>query len=172
MASDLDAKVKELEAKVQELYDREAVRDLRYRYHEYINEGKFDQIHELFTEDGEIDFAHLGKGKGHEEITRFYSAINAKPSAADKSFPRITWVKQFIHNHVVHLHGNTGSGISYMEAKPVFNGESFLVAARIDDEYVKQNGQWKLKKMTLVPYFMVPLKEGWAQEDRLKMRPH
>jgi hypothetical protein len=26
--------------------------------------------------------------------------------------------------------------------------------------------------MGLVPYFMVPLKEGWAQEDRLKMRAH
>jgi hypothetical protein len=112
---------------VQELYDHEAVRDLRYRYHEFINEGKFDQIHELFTEDGEIDFAHLGKGKGHEEIARLYSAINAKPSAADNLRPRITWVKQFIHNHVVHLHGDTGSGISYMEAKPIFNGESFLV---------------------------------------------
>jgi hypothetical protein len=36
---------------------------------------------------------------------------------------------------------------------------------------VRQNGEWKFKKMSLVPYFMVPLKEGWAQEDRLKMRP-
>jgi len=26
--------------------------------------------------------------------------------------------------------------------------------------------------MSLIPYFMVPLKEGWAQEDRLKMRAH
>jgi len=25
--------------------------------------------------------------------------------------------------------------------------------------------------MGLVPYFMVPLKEGWAQADKLKMRP-
>ena len=47
---------------------------------------------------------------------------------------------------------------------------AFLVAARYDDEYVRQNGEWKFKKMTLIPYFMVPLKEGWAQEDRLKMR--
>ena len=41
MAQDLEARFKELEAKVQELYDREAIRDLRYRYHEYVNEGKF-----------------------------------------------------------------------------------------------------------------------------------
>jgi hypothetical protein len=40
MAQDLEARFKELEAKVQELYDREAICDLRYRYHEYVNEGK------------------------------------------------------------------------------------------------------------------------------------
>lgn len=44
-----------------------------------------------------------------------------------------------------------------------------MMAVRYDDEYVKQNGQWKFSKMSLTPYFMVPLREGWAQEDRIKM---
>ena len=35
MAADIETRFKELEAKVQELTDREALRDLRYRYHEY-----------------------------------------------------------------------------------------------------------------------------------------
>jgi hypothetical protein len=43
------------------------------------------------------------------------------------------------------------------------------VAARYDDKYVRENGQWKLKKMARTPYFTVPLREGWAQPDRLKM---
>ena len=64
MAQNLEARVKELEAKVQELNDREAIRDLRYRYHEYVNEGKFADIARLFTEDGVLDFGHLGKAKG------------------------------------------------------------------------------------------------------------
>ena len=29
--------------------------------------------------------------------------------------------------------------------------------------------QWKFKKLSLTPYFMVPLREGWAQEDHIKM---
>jgi SnoaL-like domain len=76
MPTDLEARVKELEAKVQELTDREAIRDLRYRYHEYVNEGKFAQIPGLFTDDGELDFAHLGKAKGPEELKRFFGALN------------------------------------------------------------------------------------------------
>jgi hypothetical protein len=171
MATDVEARIKQLEAKVQELTDREAIRDLRYRYHEYVNEGKFAQIPSLFIEDGELDFAHLGKAKGPEELKRFFGALN-EPRAESGNRPRITWVKQFIHNHIVHVRGDTGDGFAYLEAKPIFNGEAFLVAARYDDEYVKRNGEWKFRKMSLVPYFMVPFKEGWAQEDRIKMRTH
>ena len=167
--ADLEARVKQLEARVRELDDREAIRDLRYRYHEYVNEGKFKDIPSLFTDDGELDFAHLGKAKGREAIQKFFGGLN-EAAAGSKERPRITWVKQFIHNHVIQLHGDHGHGFSYLEAKPIYGGEAFLVAARYDDDYVKRNGEWKFKKMGLVPYFMVPLKEGWAQADKLKMR--
>ena len=78
-------------------------------------------------------------------------------------------MKQFVHNHDIDLQGSTGHGLSYLEARTVSKGESYMVAARYDDEYAKVNGQWKFKKMHLTPYFAVPLREGWAQEDRLKM---
>jgi SnoaL-like protein len=168
MESDLEGRIRALEMVVQELVDREAIRDLRYRYHEYVNEGKFSQIPKLFTENGELDFAHLGKARGRAAIEKFFGALNEPASAGER--PRITWVKQFIHNHTIRLNGDSGTGFSYLEAKPIYNGEAFLVAARYDDEYLRQNGEWKFSKMSLIPYFMVPLKEGWAQEDRLKMR--
>jgi ketosteroid isomerase-like protein len=169
MPADLEGRIKELEAKVQELTDREEIRDLRYRYHEYVNEGKFAQIADLFTDDGVLDFGHLGKAKGSEELKRFFGALNEPRPQSERSRPRITWVKQFIHNHIIHVRGDRGDGFAYLEAKPIYNGEAFLVAARYDDEYVRQNGQWKFSKMSLVPYFMVPFKEGWAQENRIKM---
>jgi hypothetical protein len=73
MANNLEDKVRELEAKVGELYDREAIRDLRFRYHECINEAKMAEIPELFAEDGELEFGHLGRAKGHEQIKAFFS---------------------------------------------------------------------------------------------------
>lgn len=170
MATDLEARVSALESKVQELADREAIRDLRFRYHEYINDSKFSEIAGLFTEDGDLLFGHLGNAHGHEQINRFFGGLLTKPDDARKSKqPRVSRVRQFIHNHVVELHGDHARGFSYLEAKPVYKGESYVVAARYDDEYVRQNGQWKFKKMALTPYFMVPLKEGWAQDDLLKM---
>lgn len=170
MAQDIEARIRELEAKVQELNDREAIRNLRYRYHECINEGKHADIPGLFTEDGELDFGHLGHARGGAELTAFFNRlVGQPPQAGAQAPPGISFVKQFIHNHVLHLQGDRATGFSYLEAKPVYNGESYLVAARYDDEYIKQNGQWRFKKMQLTPYFMVPLREGWAQEDRIKM---
>ena len=159
MAQDIETRIQALEAKVGELHDREALRLLRCRYHEYVNEGKLAEIPDLFAENGTLDFGYLGKANGKAELKKFFDAI-----------PQVLqFVKQFIHNHVIQIHGNTATGLSYLEAKSVSKGESYLVAARYDDEYVKQNGQWKFTKMNLTPYFTVPLREGWAQEDRLKM---
>ena len=145
MPTDLETRIKELEAKVQELTDREAIRDLRYRYHEYVNEGKFSQILGLFTEDGELDFAHLGKAKGPDELKRFFGALN-EPRAEAGNRPRITWVKQFIHNLVVHIRGDSGEGFSYLEAKPIFNGEAFLVARVMTTNTSSTTGNGSLKE--------------------------
>ena len=159
MAQNLEDRLAALEAKVQQLTDAEEIRRLRFRYHECVNETKLAEIPDLFTDDGDLDFGYLGKAHGKAELKKFFDAL-----------PKLlSFVKQFIHNHDIDLQGSTGHGLSYLEARTVSKGESYMVAARYDDEYVKVNEQWKFKKMSLTPYFTVPLREGWAQEDRLKM---
>ncbi len=158
--ADLEARINALEAKVQELRDRNEIQNLRFSYHIAVNEKKPEMIPDLFAEAGEIDFAHLGKAQGKAKVAEFYRQALSE---------LVPFVKQFIHNHVITITGDTGSGISYLEAKPIFNGESFLVAAKFDDEYVKENGKWKFRKMTLIPYFMVPLREGWHGPNKIQM---
>ena len=59
-----------LEQKVQELTDVEAIRRLRFRYHECVNETKLAEIPDLFTEDGDLDFGYLGKARGKAELEK------------------------------------------------------------------------------------------------------
>lgn len=160
MATDLEKRVQALEARIQELEDHAALQTLRFRYHECVNEKRPEALAELFSSDAEIDFAHLGVTKGKDKILSFFRKGLSE---------LVPFVKQFIHNHIVQVNGDTGTGLSYLFATPVYNGESYLVAARFDDEYVKENGRWYFKKVKLTPYYMVPLKEGWAQEDKIKM---
>ncbi|MBI3249416.1 MAG: nuclear transport factor 2 family protein [Deltaproteobacteria bacterium] len=158
--ADFEARLAALEGRVRELQDRNEIQELRFSYHLAVNEKKPEMIPDLFAENGEIDFAHLGKAVGKANVAAFYKQALSE---------LVPFVKQFIHNHIITVNGDSGSGVSYLEAKPIFNGESFLVAARFDDDYVRENGRWKFRKMTLLPYFMVPLKEGWAGPNKIQM---
>ncbi len=169
MAADLEARIRELEDKVAELHDREALRDLRYRYHEYINEGKFGDIVELFTDDGELEFGPLGTARGRDGIRAFFKRLGPPaPGAPSSTGAHFTYVKQYIHNHVLEINGNRARGFSYLEARPVINGEAHMVAGRYDDEYIKMNGRWRFTRMTFTPHFIVPFKEGWANDERVR----
>ncbi len=159
MSQDVEARLAALEAKVQDLHDREAIRSLRFRYHECINSETFDAIPGLFTDDAVLDFDYLGQAKGQVELKAFFDKVNGL----------LSFVRQFVHNHAVEVDGDTGRGYAYLEAKTISKGDAYFVAARYDDEYVRVNGEWKFKKMSLEPFFTVPFSEGWAQEDRLKM---
>jgi len=160
VTGNLEGRIKQLEARVQELADQEAIRNLRYRYHEIINQGNYAAVPDLFTTDGMLDFDYLGGAKGTAELMVFFT---------QRLGNLFSFIKQFVHNHAVQVHGDTATGFSFLEARTVVGGESYMVAARYDDEYVREYGHWKFKKMTLMPYFTVPLREGWAQPERLKM---
>ena len=149
---DLETRVLALEAKVAELQDRSALQALRFRYHIAVNEKSLDSLHLLFTEDAEVDFEGIGSARGHTEIERLYAElVGGSP-----------FIKQFIHNHMISLDGDSATGSSYLDARTVRDGESILVAARFDDEYVRSEGEWRFKALRLHVFFAVPLQEGWA----------
>ncbi len=157
---ELAARIATLEKSVQLLRDREAIRDLRFRYHQAINSERLEQIPGLFVEDGVLDFGYLGTAIGRAEIGKFF----------DRTGSPLTYVRQFIHNHAIEISGDEAMGYAFLEAKTISSGEAHFVAARYDDEYVRHGNVWRFRKMSLEPYFTVPLSEGWAQENRLKMK--
>lgn len=159
MTTDTEARLAALEAEVRELRDIEAIRELRNRYHHCINEGFYDQIPLLFTEDGELDFSYIGKTAGREKLTKFFAAT-------PKVLP---FIKQFIHNHMITVDGDRAIAVSYMEARTINNDQAFIVAGCYDDVCVREGDEWKFKSMNFEAYYTLPYNESWLQDDRLKM---
>ena len=58
------------EKMIQELWDREKIRELTYEYGLAIEAQDVERVANLFTLDGAVDFSALGKGviKGHAAI--------------------------------------------------------------------------------------------------------
>jgi ketosteroid isomerase-like protein len=154
-----DDRLAMLERTVQRLADIEELRALRLRYHDAINENRPGDIAELFTEDGAVDFGYLGATTGRAKVAKFFGNMG---NVLDS-------VTQFVHNHVVEVDGDRGTGSSYLEAKTVSKGTAYRVAGRYRDTYERTPGGWRFARMAFEPLFTLPFTESWASADRLQM---
>ena len=124
MTQDVDARLRALEAKVQDLSDREAIRSLRFRYHECINSETLDAIPDLFTEDATLDFDYLGQATGRAQLIQFFARVENL----------LSFVKQFVHNHAVDLEGDTITvhALTAEAARGVSDGEMDRRVSRLE----------------------------------------
>lgn len=140
------------EEMVQELWDREKIKELTYRYGLAIEAQDAAQMASLFTPAGAVDFSALGKGviQGHAALQEFY---------------RSTWplkVKPFFTNHLITLAGDTASGICSLENRATRGEESLIGAGRLHDTYARVAGEWKFATRRLDLFYFVSLSAGWA----------
>ncbi|MFN0026367.1 MAG: nuclear transport factor 2 family protein [Acidimicrobiales bacterium] len=153
---DAEDRLAALEAKVQRLCDIEDIRLLRMRFHDAINQGRAGEVAALFAEGAGIDYGYLGTTTN---VGAFFGKL---PDL-------LQFIKQFIHNHVIELDGDSGHGFAYLEAKTISNGTAFRVAGRYDDRYVRTPNGWRFAHMQFTPYFTVPFAQDWTGDDLLQM---
>lgn len=141
---------------VQEMLDREAIRDLPILYCHYVWQNDVEAMVNLFTEDGSIgiDDGTIPTTKGRKNLVKMYE------KALGDLAPR-----PFIHNHVVNLDGpDQASGTCYVEIRGITDGKSIIGAGYYNDEYRKIDGDWKFLSRDVKMYYMVPLEKGWAKK--------
>jgi len=144
-----------LNQRLRKLEDIEDIRTLRMSYHKFINEGLFDRFGELYTDDAVVEFDYVAKAKGIKEVRELFLRI---PKNVD-------FVKQFIHNHMIEVNGDTATGLAYLDARYASNGEALIVGARFSEKYRRTQAGWRISETILKLYFSVPLSKGWAGTD-------
>jgi len=137
--------LQELRARVRALEDIEAIRKLKARYWLSIDRKLWDEFGECFTEDAVMDVPPVTHWQGKKEIVQSLSKILA-------SF--IT-VHQGHHSDIELTSDTTAKGIWAMydnlqdkHLNTKMEGYGFY-----EDEYVKENGRWKIKKLKLTRFF-------------------
>ena len=149
-------------ARIQRLEDIEAIRHLRCRYHFCLNEGRFTDLRDLFTDDALVELGYLARYDGIEAIDSGFQAMGDR----DRFF-----IKQFSHGHDVAVDGDRGTGTSYLEARYGRFGVSYVVAGRYDDVYARVNGVWKFRSMVAELFYTVPNGVGWTGDELHYLRP-
>lgn len=152
----LQQQVHALQAHVERFESIEAIRALRARYHELVNEDAGPRLYELFAPDAAIVYGGRPEVRGCENIRAFFA-----------TFP-VQSARQFIHSHVVNVQGDRGTGFSYLDGRPVRDGKSYYVVGRFDDEYIRLDGQWMFQRVVLSVHYMIEAAERWDELIPLK----
>lgn len=147
---------KTLEQKVQELADREEIRDLIATYAHRVAHG--ESIADLFTDDGVWTIRRLPDDKvevvsGMKQLMEHFAK---RPPEDEHPMP-------MIHNFLIKLDGDNGQGLNSNELRISVNGESIIASGYYEDVYRRVNGRWRFARRDTTFFHWVPIQQGWAR---------
>ena len=139
-----------IEERVQELADKDEIRELTARYCLAVAEGDADTLVALFCPDGTFT-AGDRQYSGLEGLRELYGGLAAGVPP-----------KPFIQNHVIEVDGDTATGRCGAEIRMVRKGEAYTTAGHYADVYRRVDGRWRFASRNFMTYHSVPLSRGWA----------
>lgn len=137
------ATLEELEKRIQTLEDINAIERLQANYWDYLDAKDWDNLRKCFTD----DFVFMNKTTGG----RYEGADGMVKTMVDKFTDGIT-TSHHGHHHWVELTGeNTAIGYWALEDDlyDAVNGGEFVGRAHYLNKYVKIDGKWLCKEMSL-----------------------
>ena len=139
---ELEKRVLALEKECRRLSDIESIRQMRYRYWRAIRDVNLDALLSLFSENPCADFGLGQPAEGKEAVKKLYrdTVGTWKPQG---QYPR-----GFVPE-IEMTSDKTAKGTWMVEAQ-VLDREKKLVTnvgCLYDEEYVKENGQWKISRL-------------------------
>ncbi len=164
--------LEELQARITRLEDIKQIKNLQAIYGYYQDYGEWQKIVDLFTDnDPSVEEADRGVYKGKESVRRYFTdLLGGGPNKAQRpGWLNIMFQLQGVVT--VDSHGKTAKGRWYgmgMEAKPIISlheGElrQTWIHGVYENEYVKEDGKWKFKKLYFNLTFRTPFEDGWLK---------
>jgi len=148
---------KTLEQKVQELTDREEIRELIARYAHRVAHGESNA--DLFTDDGVFITRIPGRPvqtADREQIIKLYKDAGSRP---DHPLP-------MIHNYLISISDDEATGLCSNELRITEDGRSVIASGYYEDRYRRENGRWKFAMRDATFFHWVPIQEGWAKSNK------
>ena len=166
------ATLEELQARLTRLEDIRQIKNLQKIYGYYQDYGQWQKIVDLFSDNNpSVEEADRGVYQGKEGIKRYFiDLLGGGPNRPRR--PGILSIMFQLQGVVtVDANGKTAKGRWYgmgMEAKPIISlheGElrQTWIHGVYENEYVKEDGKWKFKKLYFNLTFRTPYEDGWLK---------
>ena len=130
----------DLEKRIQALEDAEEIKKLHQYYMNLMDNLRYEEVLDLFTEDASVEVRNLGIKKGRKELREIYIDVLAKKRGTER-FDGHMAVQPDI---TVNGDAAKGTWLIYMLfSKPAIQ----WVQGKNECEYKKVNGEWKISKL-------------------------
>ena len=130
--------LEELEKRVQAIEDLEEIKKLHQKYIDLMDNLKYKEVLDLFTEDATVEIRNFGVLKGKEGLTDVYINKLGRRTARSEG--------HFVIEPDITIAGDTASGtwLVYM----LFSlPDVQWVQGKNEAEYIKVGGKWRIKSM-------------------------
>jgi len=155
--------IEKQETRLKNAEDIEAVKKLQKAYNYYLQRWQLEEIIPLFSQspDVSVEISDSGQHKGPDGVKKYFSHnANPPPEFLHLLMPLAGIVD-------VDPNGKTALGRWYglgLQAIPIDG----VIRARItmgiwENEYVKEDGKWKFKKLFFNSIFTTPYEDGWVK---------
>jgi hypothetical protein len=163
------ATLEELQARITRLQDIKEIERLQKIYGYYHDYGEWQKVVDLFSDTAEsVEVADYGVYKGKEGIKRFYvDLLGGKPPRAGMLAINMQLQGVVTINPDLRTARGRWFGMG-MEARPIASlheGELRQTWAHgvYENEYIKEDGKWKIKKLYFNLTFRTPFEDGWLK---------
>lgn len=173
-----EAKLEALEKRMNELehalgieQDVNAIRRVQYAYGFFIDKSQYDEVVDLFAEDGEVWFLG-GVYKGKAGVRRLYIERFRTHFTDNHNGPRYGWLldhpqMQMIINVAPDRKTAKVRGRSMMQAgtheSAAGQQRQWWEGGIYENHYVREDGVWKLSRLAYFPHWHGSFQEGWGK---------
>jgi ketosteroid isomerase-like protein len=146
--------VEELEARIRNLEDVEAIRRLKGKFAYFADTKNAAAFMSLVADDAVWEFGPWGHFEGKEEILKFTQNV---------TLDTYSFMLHHFYDVSIEVEGDTATGIWYflVPATNCKKERAEWLAGVYDETYVKVNGQWKFKRVATDFKVVAPYREGW-----------
>jgi hypothetical protein len=162
------AAMQEIQSRAERVNDINTLRNLQHQYGYYVDEALWDEVADMFTNDGTMELGLNGVYVGKESIRKYlYSLTRGKPGLQHGELNT-----HFQLSPVITLapDGKSAKGRwrGWIQAASEFGGKSGgdWGEGIYENEYVKEDGVWKIKKLHFFVKFYAPYEGGWTKAPK------
>jgi hypothetical protein len=153
----LSSRIETQEQRLRALKDLEAIENLISVYGYYLDKALWDQVADLFAEDGEIEISRRGVYKGKARIRACLDLFTAQGLTTGNLRNHIQ-VQPVIHIADDGLHAwSRHRAISQLGS---YDGAAFQSGGLYENEYVNEDGVWKIKRDQVYTIFFTTYADG------------